>query len=317
VKQKTAPAPNQISLSNQLHQLLRVLWSGKLAVVTPYSLQASVWKFVPKFNNYQQQDAQEFLVYLLERLHEELTQIPNSPFKTLSAPSSIITDIFQGKLQSSVKCLDCGNTSVTYESFQDLMLNIPVVSFSRYIRTRSASNSSILSCSLDECFQTFINTENIESWTCVHCKGKRSAEKQYLIQKLPNVLCLVLKRFYWTESTRAKINTRVIFPLKNLNISPYCTSDVDSNTIFDLQSVVIHHGAGFQSGHYTSFCFNRETDTWFHFNDNNVDVASEEEVKSGSGAYILFYEKRINAKRVLNFNDDDKEEENLDTMEES
>lgn len=39
----------------QLHALLRVLWSGKWAVVTPFALLEAIWKFVPRFKNYQQQ----------------------------------------------------------------------------------------------------------------------------------------------------------------------------------------------------------------------------------------------------------------------
>jgi hypothetical protein len=56
----------------EVHSLLRVLWSGKWAVVTPCALLESVWKFVPKFRNRQQQDAQEFLCYLFDRLQLEL-----------------------------------------------------------------------------------------------------------------------------------------------------------------------------------------------------------------------------------------------------
>jgi ubiquitin carboxyl-terminal hydrolase 3 len=65
----------------------------------------AVWKFVPKFKNYQQQDAEEFLVYLLDRLHYELTVNPiNGPLsqQALMKAKSIITDIFQGKLLSEV-----------------------------------------------------------------------------------------------------------------------------------------------------------------------------------------------------------------------
>ena len=42
----------------ELHNLLRVVWSGKWAVVTPYALLDALWRFVPRFRNYQQQDAQ-------------------------------------------------------------------------------------------------------------------------------------------------------------------------------------------------------------------------------------------------------------------
>ena len=84
----------------QLHALLRVVWSGNWAVITPHGLLESVWKLIPKFKNFQQQDAEEFLVYLLDRLHAELTG-SNSP-KALIESTSIITDLFQGKLASQV-----------------------------------------------------------------------------------------------------------------------------------------------------------------------------------------------------------------------
>ena len=38
---------------------------------------------------------------------------------------SVITDIFDGKLNSSVQCLTCDRVSTTTESFQDLSLPIP------------------------------------------------------------------------------------------------------------------------------------------------------------------------------------------------
>lgn len=30
------------------------------------------------------------------------------------------------------------------------------------------------------------------------------------------------------------------------------------NELYDLSSVIIHHGVGLQSGHYTSYCWNHE-----------------------------------------------------------
>lgn len=55
------------SLAMQLHTLLRCLWSGELSVVSPNGLLDAIWSFVPKFKNYQQQDAQEFLTEFLDR----------------------------------------------------------------------------------------------------------------------------------------------------------------------------------------------------------------------------------------------------------
>ena len=48
-----------------------------------------------------------------------------------------------------------------------------------------------------------------------------------------------------------------------LNMEPYCCSD--SRTAlqrqaytYDLSAVVMHHGKGFGSGHYTAYCYNTE-----------------------------------------------------------
>lgn len=38
---------------------------------------------------------------------------------------SVVTEIFQGELESRVKCLQCSKVSVTREPFQDLSLPIP------------------------------------------------------------------------------------------------------------------------------------------------------------------------------------------------
>ena len=49
------------SLSNELSALLRVMWSGKWAVVSPHQMLSAVWTKMPFFKGYTQHDAQEFL----------------------------------------------------------------------------------------------------------------------------------------------------------------------------------------------------------------------------------------------------------------
>jgi ubiquitin C-terminal hydrolase len=83
---------------------------------------------------------------LLDRLHAELTG-SNSP-KALIETSSIITDLFQGKLVSQVrflrrqcvkcvkkvKCSVCGFTSRKIDPFLDLSVTIPVVSIAKRVK---------------------------------------------------------------------------------------------------------------------------------------------------------------------------------------
>lgn len=71
---------------------------------------------------YQQQDAHEFMRYLLDRLHSELLQLlpyptSNSPFITPKGTSTIVTAIFGGLLQNEVHCLICGMESKKHDPF--------------------------------------------------------------------------------------------------------------------------------------------------------------------------------------------------------
>ena len=47
-----------------MHALMRVMWSGTWALVTPHAVLNAVWRLIPAFHGYTQHDAQEFLWYI-------------------------------------------------------------------------------------------------------------------------------------------------------------------------------------------------------------------------------------------------------------
>ena len=61
-----------------------------------------------------------------------------------------------------------------------------------------------------------------------------------------------------------------------------------TSSSFKLSSVIVHHGVGFQSGHYTAYCWNSEAGSWVHCNDARLTRCSIDEVFQAQ-AYILFY----------------------------
>lgn len=128
-----------------------------------WSLQATVTtivpQVVPRYRGYQQQDAHEFLRYMLDRLHTELLSILPYPGKEQRSQqkrlfglgkSTIVTGIFGGILQNEVTCLACGNESRKHDPFLDLSLDLPDDCSGR--STDSAGNSNdTTSTALDKC----------------------------------------------------------------------------------------------------------------------------------------------------------------------
>eukprot|EP01105_Mastigella_eilhardi_P010953 TRINITY_DN252_c0_g1_i1.p1 TRINITY_DN252_c0_g1~~TRINITY_DN252_c0_g1_i1.p1 ORF type:complete len:1046 (+),score=230.04 TRINITY_DN252_c0_g1_i1:252-3140(+) len=126
--------------------LVRFMWSGSFTVLAPVDLKWVIGKYAPQFSNYGQHDAQELLSFLLDGLHEDLNQITKKPYVEaveargrpdgvvaeeawkahLLRNMSVIVDLFQGQLKSTLVCPDCKTKSVTFDPFMYLSLPLPV-----------------------------------------------------------------------------------------------------------------------------------------------------------------------------------------------
>lgn len=69
------------------------MWDTSAKVISPDTFLHAVWKVMPSFHGYQQQDTQEFLRYLIDAMHSELSAVKGR---------TIIMDIFQGSLSNKV-----------------------------------------------------------------------------------------------------------------------------------------------------------------------------------------------------------------------
>lgn len=331
--QPKEPSSKHISLCHELHTLFQVMWSGKWALVSPFAMLHSVWQLIPAFRGYAQQDAQEFLCELLDKVQHELEStgqhttgagVPQNQKRLIKQVLSVVNTIFHGQLLSQVTCLACDHRSNTVEPFWDLSLEFP----ERY-HSNSRESAAQASCHLTEMLAKFTETEALEGniYACDHCNSARrrtssksvlltEAQKQLMVHKLPQVLRLHLKRFRWSgRNHREKIGVHVSFD-QLLNMEPYCCREPSPKVVscssptssggspgspgsprpkhflYDLSAVVMHHGKGFGSGHYTSYCYNTEGGFWVHCNDSKMNVCSVDEVCRAQ-AYILFYTQRV------------------------
>uniref|UniRef100_A0A4W4DU94 Ubiquitin carboxyl-terminal hydrolase n=1 Tax=Electrophorus electricus TaxID=8005 RepID=A0A4W4DU94_ELEEL len=295
---------SSVSLVEELRKTLCSLWQGSQTAFSPDALFYVIWKIMPSFRGYQQQDAHEFLRYLLDHLHRELQGSrngvpgPSLPPDTTILTSdgkccingivTVVTSVFGGVLQNEVNCLICGTESKKFDPFLDLSLDIP--SWFRVKRAKDQEPGP--ACTLHDCLSSFTDLEELdetELYMCHKCKKRQKSTKKFWIQKLPKVLCLHLKRFHWTAFLRNKVDTYVEFPLHGLDMRCYLLepeSILPESCLYDLAAVVVHHGSGVGSGHYTAYGLHEGQ--WYHFNDSTVTLVSDETV-SKAKAYVLFY----------------------------
>ncbi|XP_055007804.1 ubiquitin carboxyl-terminal hydrolase 33 isoform X3 [Boleophthalmus pectinirostris] len=234
---------------------------------------------------------------------------------------SVISDVFDGTIVSSVQCLTCDRVSVTLENFQDISLPIP--GKEDLAKLHSASHQTALvkagSCgeayapqgwiafvmeyikswfwgpmvTLQDCLAAFFARDELKGdnmYSCEKCKKLRNGVKFCKMQSLPEILCIHLKRFRHELMFSTKISTHVSFPLEGLDLQPFLAKDSSAQTTnYDLLSVICHHGTA-SSGHYIAYCRNDTNNLWYEFDDQSVTEVSESCVQNAE-AYVLFYKK--------------------------
>ncbi|KAF6206640.1 hypothetical protein GE061_017876 [Apolygus lucorum] len=232
---------------------------------------------------------------------------------------SIISDIFDGNLLSSVQCLTCNRVSTRVETFQDLSLpipnrdhlnilhqnNVPGPPKCTHLYSREQGWYSWLwdwfcswfwgpTISLHDCLSAFFSADELKGdnmYSCDKCNKLRNGIKFSKVLKTPEVLCIHLKRFRHDLVFSSKIAGYIKFPLEGLDIKPYVHEDCQGGiTKYNLISVICHHGASGSGGHYTCYALNRDTNQWYHYDDSSVTRVSKQTVNS-SQAYVLFYLK--------------------------
>ena len=290
--------PSASSLVEELRKVLCALWLGSEKSISPDALFSVVWKVVPRFRGFQQHDAHEFMLYILNQCHSELLR--SNQYS--SGLETIVSAMFGGEMQSDVTCLKCGTTSKKKETCLDLSLDIPHKIKEKKSPTKSSKTKEKQKvCHLTDCLERFVETEELDEsewYTCSKCGKTEPSTKKFWLLQLPNVLCLHLKRFRYTSGSRTKVDTFVRFPVKDLDMNPYVLKSATTTlskkrlgkaNLYDLAAVCVHHGSGAGSGHYTTYA--QHNGNWYHFNDSSVSQTTEDAIVHCKG-YILFYARQ-------------------------
>jgi ubiquitin carboxyl-terminal hydrolase 22/27/51 len=195
------------------------------------------WKGGGNLAGYSQQDAHEYLGFILNSLHTALTEDEDDEPDTKKKKEDtkdcdcVIHQSFSGLLRSTVTCSKCKNVTTAIEPFLDLSLDIRSTAVSVKKKKLSMINGTttvkeVLPMDLYECLDRFTSIETLssDSYHCRKCDADQEAKKKLSLSRLPPVVPVHLKRFSHSKanSQSTKVDTKIRFPL-TLDFSPYLT----------------------------------------------------------------------------------------------
>ncbi|CAL5187219.1 unnamed protein product [Lathyrus oleraceus] len=258
-------------LEKQIARLLRV----DLTSDAPSKIQSCLRLFAEHFRCGRQEDAHEFLRYVIDACHNSCLRLKKLRKKGGGGGdggASAVKEIFGGALQSQVKCLSCGYESNKVDEIMDISLDV--------------FHSNSLRDSMQKFFQPEVLDGN-NKYKCDGCKKLVTAKKQMSILQAPNVLVIQLKRFEGILG--GKIDKTVGFEEVLVLSSFMSKASQDPQPEYKLFGTIVHSGYSPESGHYYAYVKDA-MGRWYCCDDSCVTLATLQEVLSEK-VYILFFSR--------------------------
>jgi ubiquitin C-terminal hydrolase len=264
------------------------------------------------FTGWAQNDMPEFLLFLIESLHECIsrpvkmningksqTKVDTLALKCYEMLGEIykkeyseLMELFYGMYVSEIFSdsieqlqnpdrppIEHPRLSVKPEHY--FMLDLPIP---RRPKTHKIE--------LMECFDEFVEMDTLythenNGWYNETTKTHQDAYKRIQFWNFPKVLVVTLKRFSYDGK---KVERMVNYPVRDLDLSKYVCGYNPQLYKYDLYGVCNHFGTT-MGGHYTSFVKDARGQ-WYHCNDSLIThIVNENDVVT-QYAYCLFYRKK-------------------------
>ena len=299
----------QDTLIFQFHRIANAIFRRNDKELNTNSWKKKVGEKNAFFDGYGQNDAQEFLSFLIDKFTDEVgIEIKYIPTKRVDISDltlaqrilnvkadkywnifhrkkySLMVPFFSGLFRTRLTYLDSGAKTSNFVPFTVLPLGIPQMEDD---------------ITLQDCLRHMMEEEELDKDNMISGKlsyGKFLGKKRETIWKLPKYMTIQLKRFKYNDygQVSTKDNRKVHYPLE-IDMSEYI--DVSSkykklNNNYKLYGVTLHHGmmmGGFSSGHYIALVKNRSNRKWYLYNDDHEPMEVEERMLVNNNAYLLYY----------------------------
>lgn len=285
-------------------KLRELLWNAN-CTVAPYGFIKTIHKIAQMkkrdlFSGYQQNDVQEFLLFIIDCFHNALTrevemqingQTQNETDTLATVCYNMIKSSYQKDYSEIITIFygihvseiisDTTNETLSYrpEPFSVINLSIPPI-----------ANPSLFDCFDLYCEPEHMNAANDNAWYNEKTQQKENVQRRIRFWSLPNVLIIDLKRWVnGNQNARKAPHVNIQIPLDNVDFSRYIKGYNPASYVYDLFGIGNHSG-GIYGGHYTAHIKNANG-KWYNFNDTQVNEIKEEQVISPQ-AYCLFYRKK-------------------------
>ncbi|PFH59780.1 hypothetical protein XA68_11888 [Ophiocordyceps unilateralis] len=250
-----------------------------------------------QFGGPEQQDAQEFMSFVMEQMHDETNSRRDRAGKVEQPKAargrplveaaieywrnhtqlnqSIIDRYWRGVELSAVECMGCHTRTHTFSPFGWVPVTVgPGRDMTLY-----------------EALNHYVAENRLDDFACDHCQGKRVAMQSMSFARMPPLLCISFRRFNYDGRDFSKSNAAISWDFNDVDLSPYFLgADADSGGgdsaftapfRYECYAVIVHSGRQLNTGHY--FAYVRDASShdpyaWYCCNDSHVS-----KVRIGSG----------------------------------
>uniref|UniRef100_A0A8D3CV51 Ubiquitin carboxyl-terminal hydrolase n=1 Tax=Scophthalmus maximus TaxID=52904 RepID=A0A8D3CV51_SCOMX len=275
-----------------------------------------------------QEDAEEYLGFTLNGLHEEMLALkklispqeekaptPNGPESQPAVEEDVADKDGEGSDDEWEQVGPRNKTSITRQAD---FVRTPITDiFGGHIRSvvyqqnskESATLQPFFTLQLDiqsekirtvqEALDTLVARESVQGYTS---KTKQEIEisRRVTLEELPPVLVLHLKRFVFEKTGGCqKLTKNIDYPVdleisKDILSSGVRSKVVKGQRTYRLFAVVYHHGNSATGGHYTTDVFHIGLNGWLRIDDQAVKVINQYQVVKQTAertAYLLYYRR--------------------------